>query len=418
LRSCAFHSTLPSPCLHNTPPFHPDPLLQVKRFRRVADRLASVLELGLRSAFAAWRGAAGEARLRRLRAERAGDAAAARRAVHRWAAAAAGGCERVRDREAAAEALWFASAGARALAAWHAARELAAARRAALARVVALVHAAGEAELLASALAAWAGRAARRRGVREGLISFVDARRRAALGEYLEYWRQYAAAMRADAGALSGALPALLAPRSAHQDRRLVRRMALLRGGVEVDRGSDDGAASLLEGLPCTGHAEAAGEWAVRAAPFWQVRSRQEGRCCREWQQRLRAQRVRPPWPVPDSSHCRPPTRRPSYRPATPTGASPASSGRSTTTRAAGPAVAMAPRPAPRSTWLWWRRACGTRARGRRGSCPACAAPGAARGRRASRSSGSTASAIPTQCPLIEGRAVAAPPAGAAWGLA
>jgi hypothetical protein len=31
-------------------------------------------------------------------------------------------------------------------------------------------------------------------------------------------------------------LPALLAPRSAHQDRRLIRRMALMQGAIEVGR--------------------------------------------------------------------------------------------------------------------------------------------------------------------------------------
>ncbi|KIZ03974.1 hypothetical protein MNEG_3976 [Monoraphidium neglectum] len=66
-------------------------------------------------------------------------------------------------------------------------------------------------------------------------------------------------------------LPALLAPRSAHQDRRLIRRMALMQGAIEVDRGSDDGEASLLAGLPASDLAAAALERAERQAPFCQV---------------------------------------------------------------------------------------------------------------------------------------------------
>jgi hypothetical protein len=136
-----------------------------------------------------------------------------------------------------ADGLWFASAAGRALRAWREAAALGAARRAALAHVVVLVHDAELLEVMAGAFDAWATRAARRRGVRDALISFVGARRRAALCEYLGYWRQYAAAMRTDVGAMGGAPPALLAPRSAHHDRRLIRRMALLRGSVEVRLG-------------------------------------------------------------------------------------------------------------------------------------------------------------------------------------
>jgi hypothetical protein len=105
------------------------------------------------------------------------------------------------------------------------------------------VHEAERLGAMRDALAGWRETAARRRAVRVALVGFVNRRRLEVAGEYLAYWRQYAAAMRADVGGLlSGGedggpmrpLSPMLAPRSAHQDRRLIRRMALLKGSIEV----------------------------------------------------------------------------------------------------------------------------------------------------------------------------------------
>jgi hypothetical protein len=293
----------------------------VRKYRRVADRLASLLEVSLRSAFAAWRGAAADGRVARLRAERHHAAAARRAALRAWRAAAAGGRERARSLEEGAAALRFALAGGHALAAWRGAAGLARARRAALARAVMASHEAARLDLMAGALAAWRARAARLRGVRASLVAFVNRRRLDALAEYLSYWREYAAAMRAapafpPGSPIAALLPPMLSPRSAHQDRRLLRRMALLQGGIEVRRrrrppplvgrrvrcrspgfrnqqarlihhshpnpcpptlgqvecGSDDGEASLLAGLPPSDAAAAALARAERQAAFCRVR--------------------------------------------------------------------------------------------------------------------------------------------------
>jgi len=209
--------------------------VQVTKYRRVADKLASMLELSLRSAFAAWRGAAGAARVRRLQAERHAARTIRARMLAVWRSAAEEERERMGDAAARAEALWFASCGAAALSAWREAAARGNARRTALARVILLVHESQRLNAMSEALDGWRNAAARRRGIRTALVSFVNRRRLAVLSEYLTYWRQYAAAMRADGGGawMDPSLP-LVAPRSAHQDRRLIRRMALLKGSIEV----------------------------------------------------------------------------------------------------------------------------------------------------------------------------------------
>ena len=256
------------------------------KYRRVAAKLAGLLEVTLRAAFASWRSEAAAARARRLRAERLGDGRALERALAAWRANAAAARARSEELGAAAEALRFATACGAALAAWRAAADLGLARRAALARAVLVAHEAAIHDALAGALDAWRARAAARHGARAALAAFVVRRRLEALAEYFEFWRQYAAAMRAGPATLilthddagggglgplddpSARLSPMLSPRTAHLDRRLVRRMALLRGGVDVDAGSDDGAPSLLAGLPETGAAAAARRRAERVAAF------------------------------------------------------------------------------------------------------------------------------------------------------
>lgn len=85
-------------------------------------------------------------------------------------------------------------------------------------------------ELLTMVLTGWRERTAVRISVRAHVVDFVNRRRLSCLSDYFTVWQQFTAAMKSD---LNPASP-LLGPRSGKQDRRLIRRMAAMRGSPEV----------------------------------------------------------------------------------------------------------------------------------------------------------------------------------------
>ncbi|KAF8062705.1 aldo-keto reductase 2 [Scenedesmus sp. PABB004] len=300
--------------------------VQVSKYRKVAQRLAGLLAHSLATCFRAWRAAADQARVDRLRAERHWAGAALRRLLPAWADAAADGARAREAAEAAADRRRRRALARAALAGWR--EELACLReqRGALWRVLLAALARERAALLGDALRGWAAAAAARVAPRARVAGFVNRRRLACLSDFLDLWRSYAAAMRTDGAALlsaaaslagtpagpggwpdaarlpcspgppalrrrldfepahapdvdalpRGLLPVsggpgspLLGPRSAHQDRTLARRMAALGGGAgEVDPGSESDEAGLFAGLPPSAAAAAAAERGERQAPL------------------------------------------------------------------------------------------------------------------------------------------------------
>jgi hypothetical protein len=83
-------------------------------------------------------------------------------------------------------------------------------------------------------MSSWRFRAAARASLRIGLAAFIQQRRLACLADYLTTWQQYTVAMRPDSALHLPPGSPVLSPRSARQDRRLMRRMAVMGGGLEV----------------------------------------------------------------------------------------------------------------------------------------------------------------------------------------
>lgn len=232
--------------------------VQISKYRRVAQRLAQLLQHSLASSFRAWREATDAARVRWRRAERHAAAKLMARVLPEWAALAAS-MQQWRSGAEAAAARRHRRAVCRALLrGWAAVAEHGRQQRALLWRVVLLVAQHEACEALAAALQGWREHAAQQAALRSCVAAFVNRRRLACLSEHLTLWSQYAAAMRASGAPLIAASPAaaaaamqsapvspagllpvtggsaspLLGPRSAHQDRHLARRMVALAGGA------------------------------------------------------------------------------------------------------------------------------------------------------------------------------------------
>jgi hypothetical protein len=100
--------------------------------------------------------------------------------------------------------------------------------------------------LLREALSEWRAAAASRAALRTQLVSFVHKRRLGCLGDYFTTWHQFTVAMRPEGDLRLRPGSPLLSPRSPSQDRRLMRRLAAMAGGLEVRVG---GVCLMCEGL-------------------------------------------------------------------------------------------------------------------------------------------------------------------------
>lgn len=262
----------------------------------VAEKLAGLLQHSLTTCFRAWRAAADQARVDWLQAERYAATNVLAKLLPAWADAAA---QLHADKEAAEakSARFFRRTACRkAINGWMEEMEVIREQRGALWKAMVMLLQQERRDLLLDSLQGWHQTAQQQVALRSCIANFVNKRRLGCLSEYLTIWHQYAAAMRTDGliipvaaasagkhinicsavraagypvrpvsaggdffssrgsvlsspggqkGLGLGVLPVSGGPgspvpgfRSAHQDRRLARRMAAMSGGApEVNSG-------------------------------------------------------------------------------------------------------------------------------------------------------------------------------------
>lgn len=206
--------------------------LQVSKYRKVAEKLASLLHHSLATCFRAWRDAADHARVDMLQAERHAATTTLRKLLPAWLDAADELKQQRVQNEAAADRMRRRGLAGKALQGW--AEECAVLReqRSGLWRVLLLVLHAERTALLQEALQGWREAAAQQVALRSCVASFVNKRRLQCLGEFLTLWHQYAAAMRTDGAALIPA--ALAAPSPAAAAAAVLGNKGLARAAMSA----------------------------------------------------------------------------------------------------------------------------------------------------------------------------------------
>jgi hypothetical protein len=174
--------------------------VQVSKYRKVAQKLASLLQRSLSSCFRSWREASDAARVSALRAQRHADAALLGRTLPAWADAAAQLAEQRAAGEAAADKLRRRALLAGMCGAWAEQMQVAREQRQGLWRLMLMLLHRERLQLLEAGLGAWQGWVQERVAFRATIGAFVNTRRLACLSGHLTLWHQYAAAMRPDSG--------------------------------------------------------------------------------------------------------------------------------------------------------------------------------------------------------------------------
>jgi len=227
--------------------------LQAGLFREVASRFRAIMKRGLSSAFRSWHDLVVDVRVANNRALQHFRLSWQYRFLFQWKAAAAKSREITLANEELSEDHWFFRTAGRVLQAWHQGVEMGRAKRQALDNVLKIAKKLERKELLSTA---WASM----RKLVDSRVSMLDAadmmsksRRTRIKQEVFDVWHQYAQAMTSQ---LNPASP-FVSPRTKHEDRRLIRRMALMLGNTDVDMGSDN-SEDLYRDMPVTEHMESA----------------------------------------------------------------------------------------------------------------------------------------------------------------
>jgi hypothetical protein len=206
--------------------------LQVSKYRKVAEKLASLLHHSLATCFRAWRDATDHARVDMLQAERHAATTTLRKLLPAWLDAAYELQQQRERNEAAADKMWRRRTAGRAIQGWVEECQVVREQRSALWRVLLLVLQAERSALLQESLQGWREAAAQQVALRACVASFVNKRRLQCLSEFLALWHQYAAAMRTDGAAL---IPvALAAPSPAAAAAAVIGNKGLARAAMSA----------------------------------------------------------------------------------------------------------------------------------------------------------------------------------------
>jgi hypothetical protein len=173
---------------------------QVSKYRKVAQKLAGLLQRTLSSCFASWRAATDQARVNALRAQRHAHTRLLMRLLPAWADAAAELHDQRLADEATADKLQRRVLLARACGGWREEVQVLHEQRQGLWRLLLMLLGRERRELLQAGLGAWQGWAQDRVALRSMIAAFVNKRRLACLSEYLTLWHQYTTAMRGGGG--------------------------------------------------------------------------------------------------------------------------------------------------------------------------------------------------------------------------
>jgi hypothetical protein len=206
--------------------------LQVSKYRKVAEKLASLLHHNLATCFRAWRDATDHARVDMLQAERHAATTTLRKLLPAWLDAADQLKQQRQSHEAAADKMRRRGLAGKALQGWVEECQVAREQRAALWHVLLLVLQAERSALLQEALQGWHEAASEQVALRACVASFVNKRRLQCLSEFLTLWHQYAAAMRTDGAALIPA--ALAAPSPAAAAAAVLGNKGLARAAMSA----------------------------------------------------------------------------------------------------------------------------------------------------------------------------------------
>jgi hypothetical protein len=206
--------------------------VQVSKYRKVAEKLASLLHHSLATCFRAWRDATDHARVDMLQAERHAATTILRKLVPAWLDAADELKQQRQHNEAAADKMRRRQLAGKALQGWIEECEVLREQRSGLWRVLLLVLQAEWSALLQEALQGWHEAAAQQVALRACVASFVNKRRLQCLSEFLTLWHQYAAAMQTDGAALIPA--ALAAPSPAAAAAAVLGNKGLARAAMSA----------------------------------------------------------------------------------------------------------------------------------------------------------------------------------------
>ncbi|MEW5306627.1 MAG: hypothetical protein WDW36_009081 [Sanguina aurantia] len=210
--------------------------VQAGVYRAVARRLRSIMARTLATSFRQWRDHTRELRAKGQRARAHRRSRALRRPFGEWRALATRWAQQEAADTQLASEHYFSSTGGKVLTAWLQRVDVTHTRTAALLNLLTGMEAADTRALLSRSWHAWAGGLmARRDALAQAAALMSAARVLRTLGRVFSVWRQFTTAMAADLDPAN----AFLSPRSARDDRRLVRRLAVVAGNTQVDAGSE-----------------------------------------------------------------------------------------------------------------------------------------------------------------------------------
>lgn len=182
--------------------------LQVSKYRKVAEKLASLLQHNLATCLRAWRDASDQAHINMLRAERHAATVALHKLLPAWLETAQELKQERQQGEVAADRFRRRHVARLVLQGWRGEMQALHEQRAGLWRVMLLLLQLEREGLLQTALQGWQQQARQQVALRECVTGFVNKRRLECLSEFLTLWHHYTVAMRTDSAAL---IPAALA---------------------------------------------------------------------------------------------------------------------------------------------------------------------------------------------------------------
>eukprot|EP00775_Hariotina_reticulata_P009297 gene9297-9462_t len=250
--------------------------VQVSKYRKVAEKLAGLLQHSLSTCFRAWTDQAQQARVRMLQAERHASTKLLHKLLPAWKAAA----EQLQQAraEASTVALWLLRQHTvkKVLQGWREEMLVVAEQRSGLWRLMLVLLHRERNELLQAAVCTWRDYANKRIALRSCIAAFVNKRRLGCLSLQFTLWHQFSKAMRGAEGATAVAMWAASPTVGSLEATRRGRMheysySADLSGRALdvdwVDVGSDD-SDELFSNLPITLAAAAAAERRERQQPL------------------------------------------------------------------------------------------------------------------------------------------------------
>lgn len=170
----------------------------MKKYRKVAEKLAGLLQHNLSTCLRAWRAATDEAHVNRLRAERHAAFSLLAKFLPAWADTASDLRVDREAGEALADGFLRKRACQRVVTAWAEELQVVREQRAALWAVLFGLLQHDQQCILRDVLQGWHETVQQQVALQNCVASFVNKRRLECLSEYLTIWHQYASAMRTD----------------------------------------------------------------------------------------------------------------------------------------------------------------------------------------------------------------------------